>query len=1122
MKHLTLLFTLLFFTLTSMASHIPGGNVSYECVGPNTFLVTLTIYEDCATAFLGPTDQTITITNDCGIPGLTSATLTNVVFQNPFAPLCPADLPNSTCNGGTLPGMYEHIWQGTVTVPADCDAWHFAYTSCCRNAANNLSNGTGESFYWEATINSATSPCNNSSLSNDKIRYLCANQLNVINMNPFDPDGDSLHLSFLDAPTSGTGGTVIYQPPYTGSDPITGITIDSNTGIIEVTPTMVGNYVVDVLIEEFDSTGALVGTRIIDMQFYVVNCASNDIPGYNGISGLTGATTTDSITLSSCAGQNLCFDISVVDTNATDSVFISPDFSAMPGATFNQTSFTSPATGTICWNIPPGSSGLAYLPVSFADNACPFNAEGSRSFIINIDGGLALGSDATVCNGDSIVLSGFSDSTYWQAISGPALVVGTNISCNPCANPIFTPGTSTQIEATDNSPGICTGIDSIMVDVVPGFSAILTTGSDSLCLNEQTTIDLTPTPPDTYVYAWNNSGNLDNYNIEDPNFTANIAGTVVEQVTVTSSAGCSKTFNVSVFVRNGMAPTSTIIPSDTNYVCGMPLTLTASASGTGNYNDDFDSGTVNGSLWNDISNGIVNADCGSSAGPLALHFDSISGPRHAETNPLNLTNCTSLDYCLFIANTASGGAPCENADAGENVVFEYSTDGGTVWTQIILHDQGDWDANPNWQCFSIPVPVGAATSSTILRWAQTNYSACMGCDNWALDEVNLVCSGDLSYSWTPSAGLTTPDSGSTDLFIPTDSTTYYLYLLDTLTGCDYTASIDIVPTCDTCQLPIPTFPPTLSCTGDVNGQIQVNLFGPDGPFTVVLSASGTTIDSVTNIVSDTLFTGLGAGTYTVTSISSSGCSSDSTFTISEPSPLMANALNDTSLCEGEFFDYSGSASGGTGSISYFWSTGDTGVGPFNDTALVSSVIILTATDQNGCSAKDSLIITVNPTPVVSMDPFANDTVCANGGFVILPAATPAGGSYSGAAVTGNVFDPSIAGPGSFPIFYTYTDSNGCTATDADFITVEACTGIQESETSQIAIYPNPVKDLLYISSSKVPRSINVLTIEGKLIWASRVSASTFELNTEGWDNGSYLLEIHFENNSVSRKVFVKQ
>ncbi len=66
---------------------------------------------------------------------------------------------------------------------------------------------------------------------------------------------------------------------------------------------------------------------------------------------------------------------------------------------------------------------------------------------------------------------------------------------------------------------------------------------------------------------------------------------------------------------------------------------------------------------------------------------------------------------------------------------------------------------------------------------------------------------------------------------------------------------------------------------------------------------------------------------------------------------------------------------------------------------------------------------------------AGFNACRTGGTVSLSGATPAGGAYSGTGVTGNIFDPMVAGVGVHPITYSYTDGNGCTGTCTFNITV---------------------------------------------------------------------------------------
>ena len=55
------------FIFNVYASHVPGGNITYQCIGPNTYVVTLTLFEDCGTAFETNSPQFISITNDLSL-----------------------------------------------------------------------------------------------------------------------------------------------------------------------------------------------------------------------------------------------------------------------------------------------------------------------------------------------------------------------------------------------------------------------------------------------------------------------------------------------------------------------------------------------------------------------------------------------------------------------------------------------------------------------------------------------------------------------------------------------------------------------------------------------------------------------------------------------------------------------------------------------------------------------------------------------------------------------------------------------------------------------------------------------------------------------------------------------
>lgn len=91
---------------------------------------------------------------------------------------------------------------------------------------------------------------------------------------------------------------------------------------------------------------------------------------------------------------------------------------------------------------------------------------------------------------------------------------------------------------------------------------------------------------------------------------------------------------------------------------------------------------------------------------------------------------------------------------------------------------------------------------------------------------------------------------------------------------------------------------------------------------------------------------------------------------------------------------------------------------------------------NGDNApvETTAIILIVAYPDATIDPV--DTLCSNEDPVSL-SAIDAGGTWTGAGVSGNTFDPRIAGPGDHIISYLITNQDGCTDYDETIITVVA-------------------------------------------------------------------------------------
>jgi subtilisin family serine protease len=74
------------------------------------------------------------------------------------------------------------------------------------------------------------------------------------------------------------------------------------------------------------------------------------------------------------------------------------------------------------------------------------------------------------------------------------------------------------------------------------------------------------------------------------------------------------------------------------------------------------------------------------------------------------------------------------------------------------------------------------------------------------------------------------------------------------------------------------------------------------------------------------------------------------------------------------------------------------------------------------------------TPLTSASIPALESVCVNASPVTL-SAIPAGGTWSGTGVSGASFNPSVAGPGTHTLAYSFVQSNGCAAVATTSITV---------------------------------------------------------------------------------------
>ena len=176
-----------------------------------------------------------------------------------------------------------------------------------------------------------------------------------------------------------------------------------------------------------------------------------------------------------------------------------------------------------------------------------------------------------------------------------------------------------------------------------------------------------------------------------------------------------------------------------------------------------------------------------------------------------------------------------------------------------------------------------------------------------------------------------------------------------------------------------------------------------------------------------------SGTYHDTLTSSSGLDSILTINLTIYNNPNINISSLTPQCsDNNSIPLSATPSGGS-----FSGTGVTGNTFSPSTAGVGThQITYSYTDGNGCSASDSVVVQVNAPVNVNFNASMDSIACKIGDAVVLHA-SPAGGVFSGNAVSDTLFDPAYASIGFNTVYYNYTDANSCTATDSIFIKVVA-------------------------------------------------------------------------------------
>jgi hypothetical protein len=429
-----------------------------------------------------------------------------------------------------------------------------------------------------------------------------------------------------------------------------------------------------------------------------------------------------------------------------------------------------------------------------------------------------------------------------------------------------------------------------------------------------------------YSYLWSNGAvSQDLSNIPAGDYT----------VTITDANGCIAGQQFTVIQPDSIQISSNVISANCGQSSGS-ISLT-SIGGTAPYSYNWSSGGVASSINNLLAGlyTVTVSDARLCTATIAIPVGDNPGPSLVLDSIINST-CYNQPLGKILLTTINGSGP-----------FTYLWNNGVITEDNLNIVAGNYSVTVTdiHGCTTNNSYIISQSSQILASFNVTNANCNLSNGSAIITASGGV--GSYTYLWS---------NGTNGNAISNQTLGNYSVVITDANNCSVVDSVNIFNSGQEVVSLVTQVNPT--CNNGNNGQLTVTVSGGLGPYQLQWSNGS---NAYTN-------SNLSAGNYILTVTDITGCPSQTSYTLTEPTPLNISFTSIDEHCNQSDGTISATATGSNGAYTYLWSNGSSSSQIAN---LSSGNYTLTVTDNLGCVGASSYSVSNIASPIISQSQITN-------------------------------------------------------------------------------------------------------------------------------------------------------